>query len=58
MSLLIRWDPDHQVWKVIDPDAFAVIGAFSKLYEAERFVCSQGDDVETVVDLDGAEVES
>lgn len=59
VSLLIRWDPKRQEWRVIDQDAFAVVGAFSKLYEAERFVCSLGDTPQAVVDLDeSAEVDA
>lgn len=44
---LIRWDRDAREWVVfVEGESVA---AFSKLYEAERYVCGQGD---VLIDLD------
>lgn len=58
MPPIIHWDSVHQEWQVTDEATGQVLGAFSKLYEAERFVCSLGGEPATVLDLDGLEVES
>ena len=50
---LIRWDRDAQEWIVFLEGVS--VGAFSTLYEAERWVCGEGD---VVLDLDDAEVDA
>lgn len=47
---IIRWDADAQEW-VVWLEAVRV-GAFSRLHEAERFVCS-----DFVLDLDDLDAE-
>lgn len=50
---IIRWDADAQEWVVWQQATR--IGAFSKLYEAERFVCGGGIEVyepDSFIDLD------
>lgn len=49
---LIRWDPQHRQWSVIDQATDQTVGEFSKLYEAERFVVALGEPPHAEIDLD------